>query len=441
LASAAPAIAATGGPPAPVDLFNSDVPCSTDVNAPAYVNGFEGVDLIGRSLDTNPADSPDLTEQFQVWPVSAPAQVTTLSDSAVLPQFEGGVSVPAADLSDGQTYAWQVQATGASGTSGLSATCYFTVDNTAPSTPTITSPNYPSGVLDQGGAPVQFVLGANGSSDVIGYVFSWEQDLPGPVIATIGPFAVPQPQDPFSITSAFVRASSLGGSATLSLLPPNGNFAPETLYVASLDRAFNESPVATYTFFLKDSFPTLTPLVPAPKFGQQMEFLLRPDPSLEAISPTVSYTVQVLDSTQRTFTLKASADGTAEVAFKLDGPAGDSITVTSNSANGWVSGINFWSIFFDTTPTVSSAVYPEGQTSGGVGIPGTFTFAPKVTGIVSYTYSINDGPSVTVPANARGMAEITFTPDQSGAFYDLNVFGTTRDGVQLAPYDYIFFTN
>jgi hypothetical protein len=39
------------------------------------------------------------------------------------------------------------------------------------------------------------------------------------------------------------------------------------------------------------------------------------------------------------------------------------------------------------------------------------------------------------------MAEITFTPDQSGAFYDLNVFGTTRDGVQLAPYDYIFFTN
>jgi len=438
LAATTPAGAATAQP-TPIYLFSAYQACSTDATAPSYV--FESG--VGIALDgqVNPADTPFLTELFQVWPVSDPTQVTQLSDASVFPRTAGSVTVPSADLVEGQTYAWQAQAVGADGTSPWSATCYFTVDNTPPSSaPTITSANYPAGQVDQGGARIQFTLGANGVNDVAGYAFSWTQPVPLPRLGIVVTNGVPQALDPFTDTTQFVRASSLGGSATLSLLPLEGA-GPQTLSVYSLDRAFNVSSVATYSFFIKGSASTLTPLVQSPKFGQQMEFLLRPDPTLQAISPIVSYTVQILDSTQETFTVKASSDGTAEVAFNLDGANGDSISVSSTSANGWVGGGAFWSTFFDTTPTVGSDVYLEGQTSGGVGIPGTFTFAPKVKGIVSYTYSFNDGTPVTVAAGSNGTAQITFTPDQSGAFYDLNVYGTTREGVHLAAYDYIFFTN
>ncbi|MCW2885458.1 MAG: sle, partial [Streptosporangiaceae bacterium] len=72
--------------------------------------------------------------------------------------------------------------------------------------------------------------------------------------------------------------------------------------------------------------------------------------------------------------------------------------------------------------------------------PGTFTFAPKVKHIVSYTYSFNWGQTVTVNADDHGVAQLSWTPDQSG-FYDLEVYATTRDGLELTPYDYFFSVN
>ena len=116
------------------------------------------------------------------------------------------------------------------------------------------------------------------------------------------------------------------------------------------------------------------------------------------------------------------------------------MVVTSTSADGWVSQNSFWNFEFDTTPTVSSDVYLENQTSGGVGVPGTFTFAPKVKGITSYTYGFSDGTGGTVATHTNGTAQITFTPSQSG-FYFLDVFGTTKNGLQLTDYFYVFFVN
>jgi hypothetical protein len=443
LGAASPAIAVSlaTAPPTPIDLFNFDLPCSTNVNSPTFVStGIEGVLIEGLSQDTNSADSPFITEQFQVSPVSDPAQTIALSDHFVLPGFEGSVTVPAADLSDGLTYAWQVQAVGAGGTSAFSARCFFTVDNTRPANPpTVSSANYPQGQLDQGGAPVKVTLGANGVSDVEGYVFSWVQPLPSAVVATIGPFGVPQPVDNFADTTHFARASTLGGSASVSLIPPFGA-GPMTLTVASLDRALNESPVATYTIFVKSTAPTIRQLVPNPKFDKQMEVLLSPNPGLQAASPVVSYTVHFFGQNQQTFNVKASAVGTAEVSVTLDGITGDFMLVSSTSADGWVSDNTSLINNIDTTPTVSSNVYLENQSSGGVGVPGTFTFAPKVKDIVSYTYSFNFAQTLTVKAGGDGVALVSFTPEQSG-FYDLEVFGTTRDGLELAPTDYFFIVN
>lgn len=81
-----------------------------------------------------------------------------------------------------------------------------------------------------------------------------------------------------------------------------------------------------------------------------------------------------------------------------------------------------------------------GPGRSGAGVPGTFTFAPKVKGVASYTYSFNWGPATTVKAGAQGVAQISWTPSQSG-WYDPEVCATTKDGIQLAPYDYYFTVN
>jgi hypothetical protein len=434
---AVPAMAASG-PPAPIDLFQNFQACSTDPGAPVYVDARQ--ELLIEALSPDTVDFPNVTEQFQVWPVSAPSQVVTFTDSFALPGIEQSVSVPGTDLTDGVTYAWDVQTIAASGTSPVSATCYFTVDNTSPSVaPTVSSSNYPSGQRDQGGAPIQITLGANGVSDVAGYVFSWFGTLPVAGIATIGPHGIPQPINPYtSDPQNFAAASTLGGSTTVSLVPPdNSGFLVFT--VASLDRAFNESPPTTFFIFIKPDAPTVRQLNPNVQFDKRAQFLVTPDPGIEAASPVKSYTVTFFGQTQQTFTVKAAADGTAAFGVTLDGAFGDFVEVTSTSADGWISENSFWNFQVDTTPTVSSDVYLENQSSGGAGIPGTFTFAPKVKGIASYSYAFSDGTSGTVSARG-GTAQITFTPSQSG-FYFLDVFGTTKDGLQLQDYFYVFFVN
>lgn len=224
----------------------------------------------------------------------------------------------------------------------------------------------------------------------------------------------------------------------MSLIPPNDS-GFLVLTVASLDRAFNESRPTTFFIFVKPDAPALTQQNPNVMFDKNAQFHLTPDPGLQAASPVTSYTVQFFGQNGRTFTVKAAADGTAEFGVRLDSPTGDFMTVTSTSADGWVSQNSFWNFPVDTSPTVSSDVYPENQTSGGAGIPGTFTFAPKVKGITSYTYGFSDGTGGTVAAKG-GTAQITWTPGQSG-FYFLDVFGTTRDGLQLTDYFYVFFVN
>jgi hypothetical protein len=439
LALASPALAATV-PSTPTDLFNGYRFCSTDVNSPAYLSNSGGVLIEGLSPETD-SSTASITEQFQVWPADDSAQTTTFSYPRLRPGDEGWVRVPEGDLSDGQTYAWRAQAVGTDGASEWSAPCYFRVDATQPSSaPAVTSSNYPEGQWNQGGAPIQISLGANGAADVEGYVFSWygASGLPVPG-ADIGAHGIPVPRDPYADTAAYVRASALGGSASLNLIPPSGG-GPMSLTVASIDRAYNRSSVATYRITVTPTDPTIKLLTPDPEFDGWAKFLLQPEPGLQAASPVVGYTVRFSGQTDKTIDVKASADGTGHVRVKLDGVWTNNLTVTSKSADGWVSDSAFWNQSFDTTPAVGSDAYPENQSSGGVGAPGTFTFTPKVKHIVSYTYSFNYGTPVTVKAGRGHAATVSWTPDQSG-FTDLEVYATTKDGLELMPYDYFFTVN
>ena len=291
--------------------------------------------------------------------------------------------------------------------------------------------------MNEGGVPAHFVIDSAGTPDVEGYEFAWQPSLPVTGV-DIGDHGIPQPRDPYDDTAFFVRAGTLGAPVALDLVPPGSG--PVTLYVASLDRTHNRSATASYTFLLDSPAPTVTPRS-QPGFDQPVTFDLAPDPALQAKSPITGYTVKVDGTpTGQTLHVAADNDGTARARLTLAGVYGNDVTVTSLSANGWVSSPARYSVTFDTSPTVTSDAYPETESSGGVGVPGTFTFAPKVKGVASYTYSINGADAVTVKAGRGHRAHVQWTPTDSGYTY-LVVLATTRDGIVLAQTDYWFLVN
>ncbi|MEU1932584.1 hypothetical protein ABZ516_35320 [Streptomyces sp. NPDC019826] len=439
--AATPANAVDGTLTPPTHLFNEYRHCATDAQQPSYRWAREGLLVEGIPGVTEATGGARVSVRYQVWPVADPSKITTVTRDHASPGFEAPATLPASAFVDGQSYAWQARTVVGDAVSDWSAPCYVTVDNSRPANaPSITSSNYEAETWNEGGEPVEFTLGANGVDDVEGFEFSWQQTLP--VIGTsIGDHGIPQPVDPYADTKYFKRANTLGGSTTLSLLPPTGS-GPMTLWVRSLDRAYNGSWIARYDFQVNSTAPTISPAVPEPEFGQLTEFTLSPDPELQAKSPVVSYSVKTIGSQEdRTFDVTARPDGTATVELTLDDLYSEHLQVSSRSSNGWVSDAAWWGISFDTTPDVSSVTYPENRSGGGIGVPGTFTFTPKVKDVVSFTYSFNNGdPEVTVPVGTDHTASIDWSPATDG-WHDLTVYATTRSGLQLAPYDYFFTVN
>ena len=432
---ATPALADTAGPSTPTSLTNDSQACVTDPASAPYINPNIDLTLSATSQDSA-TDTISLT--FQFWPVSDPSQTTSYTETGIS-GLATRLNVPGTSFTDGQAYAWDAQASDSSGdASAWSTACYFIADKTNPANPpTVTSPNYPTGQQVQGGDPIQLDLGANGISDVKGYVFGWNQSI------DYGTTAGPDPTTGiYTGQVGYIPASSLGGPATAELIPPPGvNSQFLVLTVVSEDRAGNPSAETFYDMDLKSDVPTVTDKDPNAGYGQNARFAVTASPGLEAVSPVVSYTVTYQgDSTEKTLTVKASKAGNAKFKVPLDDPNGvDFMSVESTSANGWTSQVDNQFLTFDTSPVVSSNVYLENDSSGGVGVPGTFTFTTTAKGIASYTYTFGGTP-VTIKAHGDKPVTISWTPDASG-FYDLNVFMTTKDGVQLPAYDYFFLVN
>lgn len=439
-AAVSPANAAGGTPTTPTQLFNGYRSCSTDADRPTYLWAGNNVVVEGIPGTTDPSDNSPVSVRYQVWPVTNPSGTATVTRDRATPGFEATSILPNNMLTDGQTYAWRAQTVAGGAASDWSAPCYVTIDDTRPANvPTVSSPNYPANQWNQGGDPVKFTLNANGDDDVTGFQYSWTQPVPAIVLADFGDHGIPQPRDPYSDPGHFTRADAPGGSATLNLVPPYSGGG--TLWVRSLDRALNPSETTSYTFLVSNTAPTIISAVPSPEFGDTITFTLRPDPALQSKSPVVSYSVHTFGGPDgdKSFDV-AAADGTATTQLTLDGITGEHLQVTSKSANGWLSDAAGWDIDYETTPAVASDVYPENGSGGGVGVPGTFTFTPKVRDVVSYTYFFNTEPEVTVAAGADGGASIDWTPDSDGS-YNIEVYATTRSGIQLAVYDYSFTVN
>jgi hypothetical protein len=371
--------------------------------------------LFARATDPDGGQDGLLDLTFAVWPIADPANRTltpTISDSNGL---TGQIAVPAGVLADGGTYGWAAQTTDPEGVSSAwSAPCYFQVDTTPPAAgPTVLSADYPTDGGGSGGQgiPGTFTFSANGVSDVVGFSYGWN--------------GIPQ--------GGYVAADRAGGTATVSLSPPS---TVNTLAVDSVDRAGNLSAATTiYQFSTAPTAPIVT-ATGQPKSGGSFALDLAPRVTLPGYQ-VVSYSVSVNGGAAQT--VAAGPDGSATATVILADGFND-ITVTSTSANGWVSTEVDNYYYADNSPTVSSPDFPENGYGGTIGQPGSFTFASNLAGSTEFYYSFDYGSTwQPVPVGADGTATISWTPDSAGTY--LVVYSQTADGTQSAQYWYAVNVN
>jgi len=128
-----------------------------------------------------------------------------------------------------------------------------------------------------------------------------------------------------------------------------------------------------------------------------------------------------------------------------NGSASHDLRVRTVTADEVVSQENMYGFSISSAPYVSSEEYPEGDWSGGPGVPGTFTFRQGMPGIVSYTYHVMDDwrpvtDEITVPADSSGTGTITWTPPESSG-YRLIVWGHTADGTRSGSMGYAVYVS
>ena len=76
-----------------------------------------------------------------------------------------------------------------------------------------------------------------------------------------------------------------------------------------------------------------------------------------------------------------------------------------------------------TAPFITDA-----NPTAGFGAPRELTFSPRMENVVEYTYRLNDGDAVTVPAGADGTAKVTVVPRLPG-WNQVTVTSRTSDGL------------
>jgi len=406
-------------PVTPTHLNTNNRGCATSAPYPYLPAGLgDGLRLYANTSDPDTNDALDVS--FAIWPVDHPDQRTEhVIEGSPPANNPVQLRLSPGSLVNGVSYAWTVQTSDGVFTSDWAAPCYFTVDDTPPSAPTVQSTDYPNDNAVHGGAglPGLFTFGANGSSDVVQYVYSWY------LHPTEGK-AVDAPQP--------------GADVTVSIAPPDGGY--NLLVVSSVDRAGLISPETDYQVSAAPTAPHVSVAWPIPQAATDLG--VNPGPAMSGtytLQPVMSNVVSYeywLDGGDH-HTVGAAADGSAQLVFGA-GPDGyHTFHAGSVTAAGVVSGTANLQYTVDDAPLVSSSGYPEWDAGGDIGIPGTFTFAPKSAGVVGYAYYFNWDSTQTVDAGADGTASVQWTPDEEG-FQSVAVFARYADGSYSREYDYYF---
>ena len=241
------------------------------------------------------------------------------------------------------------------------------------------------------GLPGEFTFTANGVPDVAGFEWSGVGVQPGAV-----------------------DADQLGGSATASIAPTADG--PCDIVVSSVDRAGNRSDQRTYRFWVRATAPSVS--VVAGQVGAPVTA------TFTAVQDeAATFTYQVDDGSESS--VPVGADGTAgvELAVPPGEPYFHSVTVWTVNAAGQRSGKT--TEYFEI-----DAARPEVEVSPGqvlLGESTEITFRPVMADVASYTYWIDSGERVVVPAAADGTARVDHTWTEGG-YHDIVAFSTNAAG-------------
>ncbi|WP_329104645.1 hypothetical protein OG792_30320 [Micromonospora sp. NBC_01699] len=403
------------------NLYNGGFPCTALKPYPRLSGLANVINVVGSDADEQDRGRIDTT--VAIWPTGQPENRTEFTDEYGTSGRANSPRIPETALVDGTSYVWQASVGDGRDVSAWSKKCYFTYDRTRPTSPTITSSNYPeddSGEQTPIGVPGVFTFSGNGDKDVAGFAYSWSE-LGVPACSYSGEFGQLECTSPFDGPDT-VRANRPGGSATVTLSPDR--YGPQRLYVRTLDLAGNVSPTVTYDIFVPSTAPTVTALSGPPEWNQEVRLKFSPAAGL-----TVNGYEYTLDNgePQR---LYPDSEGYAYLSFQASNVYGHQVTVRSHGDNGFVSSEGNWSVNFGPWPGVRSEVYPAGwEPAGGVGVPGEFAFSPPPgwTEVAAYRYTFDGGESTELAAGPDGRATITWTPTAAG-WMTLIVYAVRADG-------------
>lgn len=429
---AGPAVAAPAAKPRIVvdSLVNGGRPCAT--GTPVVLGGFaDQLEAVGR---TSGDTTFGLDVTFAIWPSADPTDVRQVRTTIRASGDRAHGSVPDGVLTSGVTYTWHVRVADRTSTSAWSPTCTFTVDTTSPPPPLVTS-NYPPAGEGPGplGRLAHFVFRSGGDPDVAGYLAIWGDVVPvfgcsygGPSGGLVCPDFLAGPY--------VHRAAAPGGAVAVDLQPPW--FGENRLSVLAVDVAGNVSSQVQYAVDVPYSSPEVqvaTPLV----CGSAVTLGLAP---AEGLTHVASYEVTVLG--HPAVSVPARGDGTAVARIAVQ-PADRRAEVVSVGRNGYRSTSRFVSFDVRPVPDVTSNVYPASdRPAGGVGVPGTFTFAGPDTFAfpATYVYSFDGGPAQRVAFDENTSdARVTWTPTHAGAT-SLTVRSLAADGTAgscTTSYDFV----
>lgn len=429
---------------------------------------------------------------FAIWPVDDPSARREYADVGLATDTNPYIYLylPWDSLVDG-TYAFQAKATDNEAETDWSPECRFTVDTVAPTgIPSVTSTDYPDDGEWHGGAgiPGEFTFrlpGAAGFRYGLNGPYSYvAADADGSATVTVTPDAL------FSATLYVAGVDEAGnqtdvvyyqfmvrdtGPTIVDLdaeawlgqphriaLSPNMadvvsyvytvDYGPEQTVAANADGTAQVvlTPQETFTEFRVRAFTsaglrsgeswipiyvTTSPFVSSPDWpenevgapiGTAGTFTFRPH------MPGVTEYVWYVDGMEPQ-TVPAGPDGGATVSYTPTVAWNSYLAVFSRTAEGAESEVAFYSFQPQTlAPVIDAGELQPNQTSGPVGQPITFTFSPRLPQAASYTYRINQGAEVTVPAGADGTATVTWTPkvfnSDWGGSTTLDVFSTSTDG-------------
>ncbi len=438
--------------------------------------------------------------EYALWPIDHPDQRVTFPNGGT--GVGNKVWADAGQLlTEGVTYGWQLRGKDYEGGYGpWSAVCKFKTDFTPPAAaPIVTSTDYTDTFPGTGGTgiPGSFTFDAKGDKDVVG--FAYGGSVPSTYVAADKPGGkavidyAPTQDGPTSIRVRGVDAAGNSSPSTdyrfwvatnnpqVSCTPasayvgeprqcsfkPRGtsavtayvyrlNYGPETTVPAGADGTATativpDDPDVNYHVSVRSKLaggyltssteeyfqtepgtPILERHTAQPILGSTVEFALR------AVLPgSATFTYRWAEDEPKT--VPVGADGTATVTVTARASGLNSFSAHSTTAKGQRSGgENLYVDVASNQPKVTSVEYPESETSGAVGLPGTFTFQSPVQGVTSYTYAFNTEQPVTVAADAAGTAVISYTPAKTYINY-LTVTSTLADGTVSESKTYYFY--